>query len=1229
MFQQHFANIINALRQGVAQSPAIATWFVRSCRVWLILSLTFLSAWSYAAAPVTSITSPAANTKFIAPASITINANATNAAGATITKVQFYQGTTLLGTSTTAPYRYTWTNVAAGSYSLTVKATNSLNQVTTSAAVPIVVNNIPTVSLTSPAANTSVAGKATVTLSATASDTGGSIAKVEFFNGSTLIATDTTSPYSYSWTGVAPGTYTITAKATDNLGDTKTTASVTLTVTNPLTTSVTAPANNAVFTSGAAITVSANAATTKSGTTISKVEFYQGSTLIGSDTTSPYSISWTGAALGTYSVTAKVTDSQGLTQTSSPITVKVQAAAPTISLTSPANNASFVAPANISLTANATANGSGNSISKVEYFQGTSLIATSTAAPFSASWANVAAGTYRITAKATDAQGLTTTSVAATIKVNAPPTISITSPANNTSFAAPANITYTVNAAAIGAGNSITKVEYFNGATLLASSTTAPFSISSNNVQAGTYTITAKATDANGLTQTSSPVTVKVNGAPTISITSPANNASFAAPANITYTVNAAAIGAGNSISKVEYFNGATLLASSTTAPFSISSNNVQAGTYTITAKATDANGLTQTSSPITVKVNSAPTISITSPANNASFAAPANITYTVNAAATGAGNNITKVEYFNGATLLASSTTAPFSISSNNVQAGTYTITAKATDANGLTQTSSPITVKVNAPPTISITSPTNNSSFTAPANITYTVNAAAIGAGNSITKVEYFNGATLLASSTTAPFSISSNNVQAGTYTITAKATDANGLTQTSSPITVKVNSLPTISLTSPAANANFIAPASITLTSTPATPDAGVSISKVEYFQDANLIATSTTAPFNATWENVVAGSYNISAKVTDSNNNSVSSAPVAISVINNTAPTVSVTVNPAAATAPATLIIAATANDTDGSVAKVELFNGANLIATLTTAPYTYQWTNVAEGSYTISAKATDNLGASTTSSSVAVNVAARQAQIYDIHADHLGTPRMVTDASGNSVWEWISTPFGESLPNQNPQNVVGKEFVMNLRFPGQVFDEETGLHYNYFRDYDPKTGRYVESDPIGLSGGMNTFGYVGGNPTNGVDDFGLCVSLFCIPGITNKKLVSSKQIDLSKWELENVHSEPPIMRTGTKVDTKAPKGGLFKGAESGMCFFARYRTFKDVYELHRQIACYQVCYDGDCSKNMYSKWTVYDELGIEEKIRRERETFVQQSSAAILFLKCLDILGKMN
>ena len=110
-------------------------------------------------------------------------------------------------------------------------------------------------------------------------------------------------------------------------------------------------------------------------------------------------------------------------------------------------------------------------------------------------------------------------------------------------------------------------------------------------------------------------------------------------------------------------------------------------------------------------------------------------------------------------------------------------------------------------------------------------------------------------------------------------------------------------------------------------------------------------------------------------------------------------------------------------------------------------------------------------------------------IYYVHFDHLGTPRQVTSASQSVVWNWISAPFGDSAPDQDPDG-DSNDFVLNLRFPGQYFDAESSLHYNYFRTYDPETGRYIESDPIGLRSSLNTFAYVDSNPIISIDPSGL-------------------------------------------------------------------------------------------------------------------------------------------
>lgn len=110
----------------------------------------------------------------------------------------------------------------------------------------------------------------------------------------------------------------------------------------------------------------------------------------------------------------------------------------------------------------------------------------------------------------------------------------------------------------------------------------------------------------------------------------------------------------------------------------------------------------------------------------------------------------------------------------------------------------------------------------------------------------------------------------------------------------------------------------------------------------------------------------------------------------------------------------------------------------------------------------------------------------------IEPDHLGSPRAVIDPLRDvAVWQWDakSEVFGNSPPDQDPDG-DGFQLVFDMRFAGQRYDSATGLNYNYFRDYDPLTGRYVQSDPIGLRGGLSTYAYVSGNPVNRIDPFGL-------------------------------------------------------------------------------------------------------------------------------------------
>ena len=108
-------------------------------------------------------------------------------------------------------------------------------------------------------------------------------------------------------------------------------------------------------------------------------------------------------------------------------------------------------------------------------------------------------------------------------------------------------------------------------------------------------------------------------------------------------------------------------------------------------------------------------------------------------------------------------------------------------------------------------------------------------------------------------------------------------------------------------------------------------------------------------------------------------------------------------------------------------------------------------------------------------------------VYYVYADHLDTPRVIVDKNNAIRWRWISEPFGTTAVESNPSGLGN--FVFNPRMPGQYFDQESGLFYNWMRSYDASTGSYRQSDPLGLAGGINTYAYVSGNPLSRIDPTG--------------------------------------------------------------------------------------------------------------------------------------------
>ena len=401
-------------------------------------------------------------------------------------------------------------------------------------------------------------------------------------------------------------------------------------------------------------------------------------------------------------------------------------------------------------------------------------------------------------------------------------------------------------------------------------------------------------------------------------------------------------------------------------------------------------------------------------------------------------------------------------------------------------------ISASIGAAPSVTLVAPAADSRYVAPATIEVIANPV-VDVGRTVARVEFLADGDIVGTVTEAPYIFTLTNLARGNFNLRARVTDSAGRRDNSSIVRVHVrnNTAPKVRISAP--EHRFIAPGAVPLSAT--VTDRDDPIAKVEFFNGTTLLSTSTAEPYTFDWTGVPAGNYDVTAKATDALGAVGTSNTFRVRVRDNLAPRVRILgpANNATYSAPATIPISLRAVDRDDNLTNVVLLANGTQLAAFNAAPFEFSWTNIPAGTYALTAQATDELGLITTSRTVTITVTGIQPpaekKAYFIHVDHLNTPRLIADEMQRTVWKWDQAePFGVNVPDENPSGLGAFEFPM--RFPGQYFDRETALSQNWMRDYSSEIGKYVQSDPAGLHGGINTYLYVSARPLERTDVLGL-------------------------------------------------------------------------------------------------------------------------------------------
>lgn len=600
---------------------------------------------------------------------------------------------------------------------------------------------------------------------------------------------------------------------------------------------------------------------------------------------------------------------------------------------------------------------------------------------------------------------------------NQPPSVTLTSPAAGSVYTAPATIPLAAQAA--DSDGTVTRVDFYAGATLIGSISAAPFTFVWTNVAAGAYTLTARATDNAGAVAISAPVAITVQAAAPPAPGNLLQNGGFETGSAAPWTLSLLTVDTASRFSG-EY----GLRMTSRGSAQQLFATTPGRRYYVVARLRINQQLATPRSGGLRMRVNA-----------DSGQALAVSDNYTL---ANSPAGRWTRVDL-----QFVAATSRSRITYENQSQAGRFDAAA-----DDFVVSEQPIPADTvppsNQPPTVALLTPAAGASFAAPATIE--LSASASDPDGSIARVEFFSGATLLGSRTAPPFTYTWSGVAAGAYTLTARATDNAGAATTSAPVSITVTGAPP-----PAANllvnggfetgqlepwegwgvaphptARFSGEQGLKMTVNGkaeqtfttvagrryyamgrlridreiARPSwGGLRLQITDYSSWRELAATETEtaaslAPgqwkrldleFTAvstrtrfTFENFSGGGQYDAAGddfVVSETPIPPDGAPPPPPPPANQPPVVALTAPAAGAsfTAPATIPLAATASDPDGAVARVEFLSGGAVVATATAAPFAATWANVAAGTYTLAARAVDNLGAATTSAPVAVTV----------------------------------------------------------------------------------------------------------------------------------------------------------------------------------------------------------------------------------------------------------------